>query len=120
MHLPVALSGDGAADARAVVAALTDGRASCVFDGIAPAAGVKLAGADGRAVELSVDARDLSRASFELFRDGVRVASARPAAGAGRATVRFDCGGACAPGYYRAEGAWEGRPWIFTNPVFIE
>ncbi len=122
MHVPVALSGDGAAAARAVVAALSDGRAACVFDGIAPASGVALAavqGTGGRAVELSVASPDLSRASFTLLRDGVRVATARPAAG-GRARIRFDCGGTCAPGDYRVEGSWDGRPWIFTNPTPIE
>jgi hypothetical protein len=123
MHVPVALSGDGAADARAVVSALADGRAACVFDGVAPASGVALAAvsaAGGRAIELSLAAPDLSRAAFTLLRDGVRVATARPAPGAGPAKVRFDCGGTCAPGDYRVEGVWDGRPWIFTNPMSIE
>jgi hypothetical protein len=35
MHVPVALSGDAAADARAVEAALLDGRAACVFVAVA-------------------------------------------------------------------------------------
>ncbi len=123
MHLPVALSRDGAAAARAVVAALADGRAACVLDGIAPASGVALAsvsGKGGKAIGLSLTAPDLSRAAFTLFRDGARVATARAAERGGPAKILFDCGGACGPGDYRVEGAWEGRPWIFTNPTWIE
>ncbi len=123
MHVPVTFTGDGPADARAAVAALTDGRAACVFDGAAPASGVALAAAQGdrgTAVELSVASPDLSRASFTLLRDGARVATARPSPSAGSAKIRFDCGGSCAPGDYRVEGSWDGRPWIFTNPMRIE
>jgi PHP domain len=119
MHLPLALSGDAAADVRAVVAALTDGSAACVFDGVAPATGVRLSRA-GRGLELRVEAPDLRPARFTLLRDGVPV-DARPApAPWGAAVVTFECGGGCPPGDYRVEGRWDGRPWIFTNPVAIE
>lgn len=122
MHLPVSLSGDGAADARAVAQALTDGRAVCVFDGVAPAGGVRLERPPGRApgLELSLVAPDLSRARFTLLRDGVPVAQRAATAAQGRAVVPFDCGGGCGPGDYRVEGTWDDRPWIFTNPVRIE
>lgn len=123
MHLPVTLSGDAAADARGVTAALLDGRASCVFDGLAPAGGVALARAPGgrAALELSVEAPDLSQARFTLWHDGVPIGDAAPAAQAGRAVLTFECGlGGCGRGAYRVEGTWDGRPWIFTNPVAIE
>jgi hypothetical protein len=123
MHLPVALSGEAAADARAVSAALLDGRAACVFDAVAPAGGVTLSRArgGGAAFELSVEAPDLSLARFTLLRDGAPLAQGAPAAHGGRAVVRLACGtGGCGPGDYRVEGTWDGRPWIFTNPVTIE
>jgi hypothetical protein len=123
MRLPIALSGDPASDARSVRTALLDGRAFCVLDGVAPASAVALSRAadDPRAFELSVEAPDLALARFTLLRDGVAVAQAGPAARAGRAVVRLACGpGGCGAGDYRVEGTWDGRPWIFTNPVRIE
>src|SRR6266545_7330041 len=122
MHLPIALSGDAGADVRSVTAALTDGRAVCVIDGVAPASEVRLVRARGRrGFDLHLDAPDLSLARFTLLRDGDVVAQRTPAAGAGAAVIPFDCdGGTCPPGDYRVEGRWDGRPWIFTNPVGIE
>jgi hypothetical protein len=122
MHLPVTLGGDVARDVRAVTAALTDGRATCVFDGVAPAGAVRLVVArGGRGFDLHLEAPDLSLARFTLLRDGAVMAHRTPAATAGAAIIPFDCGGgACPPGDYRVEGRWDGRPWIFTNPVGIE
>ncbi len=123
MHLPVTLSGDATADVRGVVAALTDGRAACVFDGVAPASSVRFGrtGGEHPALELSLAAPDLNGARFRLLRDGVPVAESASPAPAGAAVVRFGCGPAgCGPGDYRVEATWAGRPWIFTNPVTIE
>ena len=123
MHVPVTLSGDAAADARAVSAALLDGRAACVLDGVAPASAVRLAAAAGdrRVLELALRAPDLSRARFTLLRDGVPVGEAASPVPGGDAVVRLPCGAAaCAPGDYRVEATWAGRPWIFTNPLTIE
>lgn len=120
MHLPITLSGDAAADARAIVAALTDGRAVCIFDGVAPAAAVRLVPArGGKGLDLLVEAPDVRPARFTLLRDGAPVAHRSAAEGA--AVIPFDCEGArCPPGDYRVEATWDGRPWIFTNPVSIE
>jgi hypothetical protein len=122
MHVPLTLTGDGTADARSVAAALLDGRAVCVLDGVAPANDVRLARSpDGRGLEVRLDAPDLSRASFTLVRDGEPVAERTPAARAGQAIIPFACeGGHCTPGDYRVEATWGGRPWIFTNPIRIE
>jgi hypothetical protein len=121
MHVPVTPSGDGAADARAVAAALLDGRAACVLDGVAPASGLRLARAADGALELAIAAPDLSRARFALLRDGARVAEAPAPLRGGPAVVRLPCAaGACPPGDYRVEATWDGRPWIFTNPLAIE
>ncbi len=122
MHLPVTLSGDPEADARAVVAALTDGRATCVLDAVAPAGGIRLVPArEGRGLDFLVEAPDLRPASFTLLRDGAPVAQRAPAVASGAVVIPFDCEGPrCPPGDYRVEGTWGGRPWIFTNPVGIE
>jgi hypothetical protein len=122
MHVPVTPTGDGRADARRIAAALLDGRAVCVLDGVAAASGVRLApAADGHGLELRLDAPDLSEASFTLVHDGEPVAHRTPAARSGEAVIPFACeGGRCAPGDYRVEGTWGGRPWIFTNPIRIE
>lgn len=116
MHVPVTPTGDGAADGRAVLAALLDGRAACVFDSTAPAAGVTLAPAADRTLLLAAGGAPIDPAEARLVRDGTPLGAAEAAAGG----VRFRCPGGCGPGTYRAE-AWKGgRPWIFTNPVIIE
>jgi hypothetical protein len=122
MHVPVNASGEGRADARAVEAALLDGRAVCVLDGVAAASAVKLVTAKGGdTLELHLDAPDLSQAAFTLFHDGAPVARRTPAARGGQAIIPFGCGEIrCPKGDYRVEGTWGGRPWIFTNPIRIE
>ena len=122
MHVPVVPTGDGVTDARDVSAALLDGRASCVFDGVSPAAGIRLArAADGHGLELRVSAPDLGRARFVLLQDGLPVAHRTPAARGGETIIPFACeGGRCPTGDYRVEATWDGRPWIFTNPIRIE
>lgn len=116
MHVPVRATGDAEADSAAVSAALLDGRAVCVFDGIAPAAGIRLAD-DGGGLALEARSAALDRARWIVTRDGTAQAvdTRRTATG-----VRFACGGACPPGDYRVEGRLDGRPWIFTNPVRME
>jgi hypothetical protein len=114
MHVPVRPSGDAAADGQAVVAALLDGRATCVFDGVAPAAHVRLT-ADGKAMRLTAEAA-FDGAEAVLWRDGAVVASGRGEGGA----IRFECPGGCGPGTYRAVVRRGGRPWLFTNPLVIE
>ena len=132
MRVPVARTGDAAADARGITAALVDGRASCVIDARGAAGHVRLAAATGAVagpgapgapgLELSLDAPTIEGAEVRLLRDGQLVAQARPeAAAGGRARVRLPCGSsACAPGDYRVEVRRDGRPWIFTNPLRIE
>jgi hypothetical protein len=123
MHLPISLSGDAAADVRAVVGALTDGSAACVFDAVAPAGAIRLVAArGGRGLDLLLEAPDLAPARFTLLRDGARVAEGvAVAASPGASVVSFECEGArCAPGQYRVEATFGGRDWIFTNPVGIE
>ena len=114
MHVPVVPTGDAATDGQAVLAALLDGRAACVFDGVAPASQVRLA-ADGAALRLAADA-SFDGAEAVLWRGGAVVGTGR---GQG-SSVRFDCAGGCGPGTYRAVATRGGRPWLYTNPVVIE
>lgn len=117
MHLPVRPSGDAAADTRAIVEGLLDGSAVCVFDGVAPAWGIRLSPEPGGdRIRLSVSTPEPSPASFRLLRDGVPAAPFEPGPGGGT----FSCGGRCAGHAWRAEATWEGRPWLFTNPLWIE
>ena len=115
MHVPVRASGDAVADARAVLAALLDGRAACVFDGVAPASNVRLVPVTGAGLALRADG-GLDGAEAVLWRGGAVVATGR----AERDAIRFDCAAGCGPGIYRAVARRDGRPWIFTNPVVIE
>jgi hypothetical protein len=116
MHVPLAPTDDDEADAAAISAALLDGRAACVFDGVARAAGVRLEGGrDGLALALRSAA--LGNARWTVVRDGAPVSVEETASPDG---VRLSCAGGCLPGDYRVEGWLEGQPWIFTNPVRIE
>jgi hypothetical protein len=118
MHLPVTLTGDAPADTSTVVAALLDGRGVCVYDGVAPASAVRVAVATGGGIEVSLDTPRLKSVRLRLLRDGREVEVRElPPFGPGR--VRF-CPAGCGSGVYRVEGTWDGRPWIFTNPVTIE
>jgi hypothetical protein len=116
MRVPVERSGDAGADARAVTAALLDGSAACVFDGVADAGRVRLSRPDARTIALSLGAPPDARARFALFRDGSPAGALVP--GADGAALR--CDGSCPPGDYRVEARIDGRPWIFTNPLRIE
>lgn len=119
MHLPVALTGDGARDARAVVEALTRGTGTCVLDGEAPGRVLRL-GRGRKAGTLEAGPASLLwGATSVLVRDGVvvpHVVIAGPNALLG--VVRCEDG--CGPGNYRLELRRGERPWIFTNPVAIE
>jgi hypothetical protein len=117
MHLPVALSGDAGRDVPAVIEELLGGRAYCVLDGVAPAWGVRLGLSPGRdRIELSAPIDGSGLASYALFHDGAPAGPLQPS-GVGLA---FACDGPCPGGAWRVEGRWSGRPWIFTNPLWIE
>lgn len=118
MHLPVALTGDGPRDARAVVEALAAGTGACVFDGEAPGRIVRLArGRKPGTLEVGPAAL-LRGATSVLVRDGVVVPHVFVAAPAAAGVAHCEDG--CAPGAYRLELWRAGQPWIFTNPVTIE
>jgi hypothetical protein len=118
MHVPVALSGDAAADTRAVLGALLDRRAVCVFDGVAPAGPVRLTPAEGGGLDLTLEGPAPRGARVRLLRDGSE-AEAGPLSPGWPNRVHF-CTAGCPRGIYRAEATVDGRPWIFTNPVTVK
>jgi hypothetical protein len=118
MHLPGTLTGDAAADTRAVLEALLGGRAACVYDGVAPASSVRVERVASGAVEVSLDTPRRDGARIRLLRDG-RPLEDRALPAQGPALLRF-CAEGCSPGSYRLEGTVDGRPWLFTNPVAVE
>lgn len=119
MHLPVALTGDGARDARAVVDALARGTGACVFDGEAPG-GLLRFGRGRKPGTLEAGPLALLRsATVVLVRDGVSVTHV-VVAGPNAALGVIRCEDGCEGGSYRIELWRGGQPWIFTNPVSIE
>ena len=121
MHVPVSLTGDGPADARAVTRALLDGSAACVMDGRGALARASLRG--GADPDLVLETRSrVADATVRLVRDGW-VLGEKPLllpAGETRLALRSFCKGPCAPGDYRLELRRGGAVWVFTNVVRIE
>ena len=72
MRVPVERSGDADTDARAVTAALLDGSAACVFDGVAPAGRVRLLRPDDASIALSLGAPPDPRARSRSCATGAR------------------------------------------------
>jgi len=118
MHLPVSLTGDVAADTHAVVASLLDGRAVCVFDGVAPAGAVRFAPAAGGALDLTLETPARAGGRVRLLRDG-REVEARALPASGPVHLRL-CRDGCGAGAFRVEATLDGRQWIFTNPVALK
>jgi hypothetical protein len=121
MHVPVRRTGDGAADAKAVAAALLDGSATCVLEARGAVRRVRFAG--GREAALDLDLAEAAPdASIRLVRDGwVMLDRALPLrAGPNHVPLAPLCGGACAPGDWRLELRRAGTPWLFTNGAAIE
>jgi hypothetical protein len=136
MHLPVRLAGEAGRDTAAVVRALREGRSTCVFDGVAHAAAVRL-GRTGARLDLSLEAAlgaDLALFARRvvhggqgprvvLYRDGVRAGETAAALSDGHNQVDLGalCGeGGCGAGLYRAE-VWLGeRAWILTNYAALD
>jgi hypothetical protein len=122
MHVPLTLTGDAKIDSARVSEALLAGRATCVFDGVAPGWGLSLtrAGAGARAELLLSAPREPTEVS--VYRDGTLV-HIGPTRASGNGAYRI-CGSggpvACGPGLWRVEARVDERPWLFTNPVRIE
>ena len=124
MHVPVRPTGDAAADGRAVLAALLDGARELRVRRRGRRLGRPARGRRRRPGPRAPPLRRPTSAGpgSSLVRDGLVAGERTPAASAGEAVIPFACegGGSCPPGDYRVEATWDGRPWIFTNPIRIE
>lgn len=122
MHVPLTLTGDAKVDSARVLDALLAGRATCVFDGVAPGWGMSISRAgSGPRTELVLRApREPSEVS--VYRDGTLTYEGAAPAGSNGGYAA--CGPAgpvpCARGAWRVEARVDGRPWLFTNAVRIE
>jgi len=113
----VALGGDPTADARAVLAAIRDGRSYSRIDALGREGGFALTAAAGKLpATLRVDVQGPSDARVDLWKDGVVVAAG--------AASGFEHP-AETPGVYRAEVSRSGAPgeppvpWIVSNPIYV-
>jgi hypothetical protein len=122
MHLPLTLSGDARADSARVVEGLLSGRATCVFDGVAPGWGLSLArSGSGSRAQLAL-AAPRAPSEVSVYRDGTLAYEGEARSiGNGRYSV---CGTEgpmpCTRGLWRVEARVDGRPWLFSNPVRID
>ncbi|HUX03227.1 MAG TPA: CehA/McbA family metallohydrolase [Phycisphaerae bacterium] len=114
------LAGDPG-DAARVVRALSEGAGFLALDLLADARGFRFTGeADGRVLTMGEEARwrgpvalrvrSPVAAKLTLRRNGTKVAEAQ-----GTELERQ----AEAPGVYRVEAHLDGRPWVFTNPIYL-
>ena len=129
---PVTLSGDAAADGRAVIEAIRQGHVYSSIDALASPATMLFSASGGRQppsfmgdwvspmageVELVVETSAPDRGRIVLFKNGEEVTSATGASL--RHTVAGD------PGVYRAEVQLSGAPgnppvpWMVSNPIYV-
>ncbi|MBM4020028.1 MAG: hypothetical protein FJ288_17210 [Planctomycetes bacterium] len=108
-------------DVARVLAALCAGRAFLALDMAADARGFRFEGdSAGRRLAMgdeapwtgpvSLQVRSPVAAQIVLRRDG------KPAAEASAAAMEFT---ADRPGVYRVEARLEGKPWVYTNPIYL-
>jgi len=118
-HVTVDRWGENAeADRAELIRGLREARAYVAYDGLSPAEGFQLstngglrAGDRGRLErETRIRVRVPKEAEVRLIHNGRRSAQA------GGMTAEF---AAEAPGVYRVEVYLGGRPWIFSNPIFL-
>ncbi|MSS72297.1 MAG: histidinol-phosphatase [Candidatus Latescibacteria bacterium] len=113
------LTRDAATDRVAILNALREGRCFASYDhrvpGLgfcfsAPSHGLLMGDEAAFLHDLDLVVESPVPAAFRLIRDGLQQGE-----GAGRRHV-FRTEG---PGVYRAEARLDGRPWIFTNPIYL-
>jgi len=111
-------------DAARIVEAFSEGRAFLALDMLADARGFRFQGkAEGAPSEVllmgdelpwngpvDLTVRSPVPARLRLLRDG------RPVAEVEGAGLEYR---AAEPGVYRVEAFFEGRPWVFTNPIYL-
>jgi hypothetical protein len=110
--------GSAAADAAALRAALREARSFAAYDALAPAEGFRFYGDGG----LMMGDRAQLGAGRRLAVEAPREADVTLVHNGRR--VRSESGGrtefeASSPGVYRVEARIGGRPWVFSNPIFL-
>jgi hypothetical protein len=117
--LDVPLTGDAGADVGAILNALRQGHCFVSYAHLVSAPGFRFSApaqhllmGDEAAFQDDLDlvVESPVPAAFRLIRDGLPSGE-----GAGRRHV-FRTGG---PGVYRVEARVDGRPWVFTNPIYL-
>jgi hypothetical protein len=124
--LPTPLSGDAAADAAAILAALRAGRTFSIVRALAAPAALdfRALGANGESADMGGMMSGAARVTFDagvaqapgvrldLFRNGQVVATGRG---------HLEHAGPVAPGAYRVEATFPGSalPWIVSNPIYV-
>ncbi|HEY7509711.1 MAG TPA: CehA/McbA family metallohydrolase [Vicinamibacteria bacterium] len=118
------LSGDAAADGRAIVEALARGRSYVALDALAPADGFSFTGEGGGARAtmgdtLAADPRPRLRAGGRLP-EGARLRLLRDGATVTEAETALEAA-APGPGVYRVEVRVPGWtiPWALSNPIYV-
>lgn len=117
--LPEPLSGSASEDIPRILRALREGHCFISYDGLRNGEGARFASADGALlmgdastfngpVELHV--RLPAEADITVVRDGAALLNFRGA------TCAFS---ADAPGVYRVQASLAGKPWIYTNPIYL-
>lgn len=113
------LTQDAAADRAAILSALRAGRCFASYDHLAPGLGFCFSAPSQRLLmgdeatflhDLDLVVESPVPAAFRLIQDGLQ---------RGEGTGRGHTFRASGPGVYRAEARLDGRPWIFTNPIYL-
>ncbi len=118
---PQAFTGEAAADLRLLHGLLASGQCYVSYDVLADATGFRfegLRGGDGLQMgaeapagqPIEFRASGPAEAELRLLRDGATVE---------RSNGRELAATASAPGVYRVEAFLGGRPWIFSNPIYL-
>jgi hypothetical protein len=113
------LSGDSVIDKALVLSTLAAGRCYICFDGLADGAGARFQTADGT---LSMGDEAIFQGKTELqckLPEPAEVSLVRNGRTIKTATTTELTHQADTPGVYRMEARIDGRPWLYTNPIYL-
>ena len=113
------LSGDSILDKALVLATLAAGRCFLCFDGLADGAGTRFQTVDGT---LNMGDEAIFREKTELqctLPEPAEVSLVKNGQIVRTATTTELTYQAETPGVYRLEARIDGRPWLYTNPIYL-
>ena len=114
-----AMSGDGASDKQRVLSTIAEGRCFICFDGLADGTGTRFQTSDGSLSmgnEAFFDEKTELHLKMPRSADVSLIRNGRTIKTAATAELTYQ---AEEPGVYRVEARVEGRPWLFTNPIYL-